>query len=294
MKIYMQIISKISIKKKNLILVIGIILLVVFIGHTIWGNITVGTTYYKVYKENLPASFDGFVIAQISDLHNGEFGKDNSRIIKILKEEQPDIIVITGDLVDSNRTDIEIAVNLVEEAKKIAPCYFVTGNHEAWIGATYDQLENQLHNYGLVTLHDEVVILSKGNDSIMLIGLDDPDFARVPSDEQASMFERKLRDMKLPVGFKILLSHRPEAFSSYVANDIDLVLSGHAHGGQFRFPLIGGLVAPNQGLFPRYDGGMYTQATSLMIVSRGIGNSIIPVRINNRPELVIVELKSQD
>lgn len=93
--------------------------------------------------------------------------------------------------------------------------------------------------------------------------------------------------------FTLLLSHRPELFEIYVNNEVDLVLSGHAHGGQFRLPFVGGLVAPNQGLFPKYDAGLYTEENTNMIVSRGIGNSILPFRFNNRPEVILIELQSE-
>ena len=94
-------------------------------------------------------------------------------------------------------------------------------------------------------------------------------------------------------GYTILLSHRPELFDTYVSGEIDLVLSGHAHGGQFRLPFIGGLYAPGQGFFPKYDAGMYSKETTSMVVSRGLGNSIIPLRFNNRPEIVLIELTGE-
>jgi len=277
-------------KRTKIIFWTLIFLLGVFGAYTAWGNLTVGTTYYDLSFKNLPGTFDGFKIAQISDLHNAEFGKSNSKIISILKSEKPDIISITGDLVDSNRTDIDVAVNFAEEAIKIAPCYYVTGNHEAWLGATYAELENRLVKSGVAVLHDKMILLEKDNESIQLIGLDDPDFTYKGAYEQDSILGIKLYDMNLPQGFKLLLSHRPETFDVYVANDIDLVLSGHAHGGQFRLPFLGGIVAPNQGLLPKYDAGIFTESNTTMIVSRGIGNSIVPIRINNRPEVVIVRL----
>lgn len=264
-----------------------------FVARTLWGNLTVGVTPYKITLDSLPVAFEGYKIAHISDLHNSEFGQDNSKIIKILKEENPNIIVITGDLVDSYRTDIDIAIKFIQQAVKIAPCYFVTGNHEARIGDVYYDLEEQLLDVGVTVLRDEVITISIDKDCIQLIGLDDPNFSEHVPYIQESMMEAKLYNMNLTDGFNILLSHRPEFFGTYVKNDIDLVLSGHAHGGQFRIPFIGGVFAPNQGLFPKYDAGEYHEANTRMIVSRGIGNSIFPVRINNRPEVVIVQLFSQ-
>ena len=127
-----------------------------------------------------------------------------------------------------------------------------------------------------------------------LIGLDDPDFTDGSSYDPERLFENKLQNMDLEPGFTILLSHRPELFPAYSASGIDLILSGHAHGGQFRIPFIGGVAAPNQGFFPKYDAGEYHESGTTMIVSRGIGNSVIPVRINNRPEVVMIELVSEE
>lgn len=278
-------------KRKQIIIVIILALLALVVGWMVWGNLTIGTTHYEIAFENLPSSFEGYKIAQISDLHNAKFGENNARIIEILHEENPDMIAITGDLIDSNRTDIDIAVQFMQQAVHIAPCYYVTGNHEAWIGEDYQQLEKKMIDVGVRILHDEVMPIYKDGESIQLIGLDDPDFADRDAVVQDSMLDSKLKNLKLQDGFKLLLSHRPETFHSYVSTNVDLVLSGHAHGGQFRMPFIGGIVAPNQGLFPEYDAGVFGERGTTMVVSRGIGNSIIPVRLNNRPEIVIVKLQ---
>ncbi|WP_198031365.1 metallophosphoesterase [Jeotgalibaca sp. PTS2502] len=232
-------------------------LLVVFGTIIVYGNFTIGTTRYKITSNRLPVTFKEYKIAQISDLHNSEFGQGNSKIINILKKENPNIIVITGDLVDSSNTDIDIAIKFIQQAAKIAPCYYVTGNHEAWIGDLYDELEEQLVDADVTVLHDEMITLSNGKDSIQLVGLDDPDFTDRATYVQESILDAKLHNIGLEEGFKLLLSHRPEAYEVYVTQDIDLVLSGHAHGGQFRIPFIGGVIAPNQGFFPKYDAGEY-------------------------------------
>lgn len=223
-------------------------------------------------------------------MHNAEFGENNSRLAELIKKEQPDIIAITGDLVDSGRTDIEIAGKLIEKLATIAPCYYVTGNHEVWIGGQYQELEQKLHDEAVVILHDRAVQLTKSHETIQLAGLDDPGFTDRDSSIRESMLETKLNNMNLNDSYCVLLSYRPEAFEAYVTENIDLVLSGHAHGGQFRLPFIGGVVAPDQGLFPKYDEGTYSENSTTMIVSRGIGNSIIPIRVSNRPEIVVVEL----
>lgn len=280
-------------KPKRVILMTLIVLLAIFTVITLWENITVGTTFFKITSDRLPASFNGFKIAQISDLHNAELGQDHSEIIRILKEEKPQIIVITGDLIDSNHLDMDTAISFVQQAVTIAPCYYVTGNHEAWIKVDYQKLEDRLLDSNVIILHDEVVIFERDSESIQLIGLDDPEFSDQDSYIQQIVLSTKLSNLNLDNRFRLLLSHRSEAFDAYVDNNIDLVLSGHTHGGQFRLPFIGGVVAPNQGFFPKVDAGEYHEFNTTMIVSRGLGNSIIPIRINNRPEVVIVELVSQ-
>lgn len=277
--------------KKKLRWMIVLIIVITILVWMIWGNITVGVTRYSVENERLPAVFDHYKIAVVSDLHNAELGEDNKRLVSAIEKEKPDMIAITGDLVDSGRTDIGVAENLIRQLAMTAPCYYVTGNHEAWIGEQYQKLEKILLNEGVVILHDQSVSMTKNDETIQIVGLDDPDFTDRDSSIQESMLERKLEEMELTGEFCILLSHRPEVFNAYVAENIDLVLCGHAHGGQFRIPGVGGLVAPNQGLLPKYDAGEYYENNTTMIVSRGIGNSVIPVRINNRPEIVVVELR---
>ena len=278
-------------KKKNAIILVAVsIAFVAIVIWIAWGNSALMVNEIKITNDKIPQSFEGFRIAQVSDLHNAELGKDNNKLIEKLNECEPDIIVLTGDLIDSNHTNLEVALSFAQQAVKIAPCYFVTGNHEAWIGSQYEELKTSLQNTGITVLQDEAIELNYGDECIQLIGLNDPDFSERDSFLSESILEAKLSQVNISDGFTILLSHRPEYFNVYQNKNIDLVLSGHAHGGQFRLPLGGGVIAPGQGLFPKYDAGTYTENGTTMIVSRGIGNSIIPVRINNPPEIVIIEL----
>lgn len=282
-------------KKAKMILCTLTALLFVLIIWTIWGNTALAVNTITISNSRIPTSFSGFKIAQVSDLHNAEFGENNARLLKLLSKNEPDIIVITGDLIDAQHTNIDIALNFVKEAIQIAPVYYVTGNHEASL-SQYDRLKDGLESVGVSVLDDRVVELERDGEKITLIGLSDPDFT-IKSDvfeEVPAMVRTKLKDLiSNKSGYTILLSHRPELFQSYADCNVDLVFSGHAHGGQFRLPLIGGLIAPNQGLFPKYDAGLYSDQNTNMIVSRGIGNSIIPFRFNNRPEIVLVELKAE-
>lgn len=278
-------------KKKNAIILVAVsIAFVAIVIWIAWGNSALMVNEIKITNDKIPQSFEGFRIAQVSDLHNAELGKDNNKLIEKLNECEPDIIVLTGDLIDSNHTNLEVALSFARQAVKIAPCYFVTGNHEAWVGSQYEELKTSLENAGVTVLQDEAIELNYGDECIQLIGLNDPDFSERDSFLSESILETKLSQVNISNGFTILLSHRPEHFNVYQNKNIDLVLSGHAHGGQFRLPFLGGVIAPNQGLFPKYDAGTYTENGTTMIVSRGIGNSIIPFRVNNRPEIVLVEL----
>ena len=280
--------------RKNKILCVLTGILLILILWTAWGNTALELNTYTIHSRELPDAFDGYRIAQVSDLHNAEFGEGNERLLEMLREAEPDMIAMTGDLIDSRRTDLAVALAFAEEAAQIAPCYYVSGNHEARV-SEYRELKAGLEAAGATVLDDAQVKIEVSGESITVIGVNDPSFHADYLTGDAAVIDQKLSELAVEgAGFTILLSHRPELFDTYVSHDMDLVLSGHAHGGQFRLPLIGGLVAPNQGLFPKYDAGLYSEGDTSVIVSRGIGNSIIPFRFNNRPEVVLIELESQD
>ena len=279
--------------KKNTRYVLAGIFLVLIVW-TVWENTALERNTYTIRSPELPDVFDGCRIAQVSDLHNAEFGDRNQRLLEMLREAEPDMIAITGDLIDSRKTNIAVALAFAEDAVKIAPCYYVSGNHEARV-SEYQDLKTGLEAAGVTVLDDAQVKIEVSGESITVIGVNDPSFHADYLTSDAAVMDRKLSELSLEAaGFTILLSHRPEMFDTYADHNMNLVLSGHAHGGQFRLPLIGGLIAPNQGLFPKYDAGLYSDGSTNMIVSRGLGNSIIPFRFNNRPEVVLIELKGQN
>ena len=281
-------------KRKFIILAVVAAFLLALIAWIIWGNTALELNTYTVSSAKLPQSFDGYRIAHISDLHNAEMGKDNEKLLTILRDADPDMIAITGDLIDSRNTDIELALQFVRAAVKIAPCYYVTGNHEARVNE-YEELKAGMEAAGVTVLEDVRTEISIEGETITLIGVNDPSYQTdYLFGDSETVMNTKLEELHTENdGFTILLSHRPELFDTYADHDIDLILSGHAHGGQFRLPFIGGLVAPNQGLFPEYDAGIYTEGNTNMLVSRGIGNSILPFRINNRPEVILIELQAE-
>ena len=275
--------------KKHKALRVLLILSAVLAAWLLWTNVRFETTHISIENEKIPAAFDGFKIAEAADLHNHPWGR---RLIDRLRAEQPDLIAVTGDLVDSSHTDTETAMEFIREAVKIAPVYYVTGNHEAWLD-DYGSLEAQLRGAGVHMMDDRTEWLERGGARICIAGVQDPDFVEGDFFEgvQAAVVQKKLEPLADVEEYCIVLCHRPERFEEYVQAGADLALTGHAHGGQVRIPFVGGLIAPNQGFFPKYTEGVYHENQTDMVVSRGLGNSVIPVRINNTPELVIVTLK---
>ena len=209
-----------------------------------------------------------------------------------LAEQNPDVIVITGDMIDSRNTDVEKALDFAQKAAEVAPCYYVPGNHEGSV-FEYKDLQTGLKSAGVVLLENRRVELRRNSETITLVGVFDPSFYRdYPLIDVPATMSHVLKDLVGGDAYTILLSHRPELIDVYAEHGIDLVLSGHTHGGQLRLPYIGGVVAPNQGFFPEYDAGLYTRGNTNMLISRGIGTSKIPIRINNRPEILLVELQT--
>lgn len=287
--------------KKNRIwlYLLGTIVLigVVFSFLAIYYNNALVLSEYEIKNSSVPESFCGFKVAQVSDLHNSTHGKDNEKLLSILKKAEPDIIVLTGDIIDSYHTEVEVSVAFVKEAIKIAPCYYVTGNHESRVPEDADYLFREMIESGVYMLNNtciEIPSPTENGEGILLIGIDDPTFfpeaTYLGSDVTVDSKLEEILPKKHEEKFTLLLSHRPELFEVYVENNVDLTLSGHAHGGQFRLPFVGGLYAPHQGVFPKYDSGLYQENGCSMLVSRGIGNSIFPFRLFNKPEVILVEL----
>ena len=280
-----------KIKKKNIIVFTVAAVLILLIIWIAYGNTDLEINKFNIKSENIPAEFDNFRIVQVSDLHNSEFGENNEKLITMLKKADADIIAITGDMIDSRNTNVDVALTFVKEAVKIAPTYYVNGNHESRVPEEYEKLQKGLVEAGVTILENSSADITIGDETITLIGINDPTFRMELVDDAMEQNIAHQLSSVIPdnENYKVLLAHRPEYFDVY-AGKVDLVLSGHAHGGQFIIPFVGGFVAPGQGLFPEYYTGSYIKENTEMIVSRGIGNSIIPFRINNKPEIIIAEL----
>lgn len=246
-------------------------------------NKNITTTALSVSSPKIPESFKGFRIVHISDLHNDTFGKDNKKLISKIKAAKPDIIVITGDLIDSRRTNYSVALSFAEKAAKIAPTYYTIGNHEARKEDLAGYL-SKIAERGVTVLSNEKIYLEKNGERLALLGIPSP----FP---ESSLNEKELKALVDTKDYEILLSHHPEFFENYVSCGVDLVFSGHAHGGQFRLPVLGGLYAPGQGVLPKYTSGIYSESNTNMVVSRGIGNSLFPLRFNDPPEIITLTLK---
>lgn len=249
-----------------------------------WQDNGIMVTKYCYQNKKVPSSFSGYRILQLSDLQNKVFGKHHKKIVSVIQKQKPDCIVITGDLLDRNRTNIDSATELISYLVKIAPVYYVSGNHEHQSGKYHDLLP-LLKKNGVFILENNKETITKGNEKISLLGIKDKS---VNANYQKVLSVLSKAEQ---TEFQILLSHRPELLSVYSQYDIDVVFAGHAHGGQIRIPYIGGIFAPHQGFFPKYTSGMITKNHTTMIVSRGLGNSTFPFRIHNRPELVILTLE---
>jgi uncharacterized protein len=273
---------------RRILLLILVLIMGVFV-YFFWGNNHIKITEFDYANSKIPVAFDGFTIAQISDLHNKLFGKNQKYILAKLKSVAPNIIVITGDVIDRRHYNLDAAAAFVVGASKIAQVYYVTGNHESWLDS-FDIAKTQLIESGAIFMDDTEATITVENSSIKILGVSDPDFLTTSYDQgnDLTKMTRQLAKWSEDECFKLLLTHRPELFDLYTENNMDLVFAGHTHGGQIRIPFVGGVVAPDQGWFPKYTSGRYIQDDSTMFVSRGLGNSIIPVRISNRPEILVV------
>ena len=268
-------------KKKILIISAVLVLLIIFCW---FQNNWLTADEYTFVSSKVGAATDGYRIVQISDLHNAVFGKENFRLLDKIGEQQPDIIVITGDIADSNHTDLDAAIDFCRGAAKICPCYYITGNHETWLDEDEQQyLYNGITAAGVIFLQNET---TSPADGIAMTGLDDE-----------SLYNGTLAKLSADISsddLHIVLAHEPQYLKEeYSHCSPDLVITGHAHGGQIRLPFIGGLVAPDQGFFPEYTSGEYKSGNTVMYVSRGLGNSVIPLRVFNYPEINVITIKAE-
>ena len=262
------------------------------------------TIQYIVTNEKIPQEFENFTIAHISDLHNKSFGKNNIKLIKEIDKINPEVVFITGDIIDGENKNFHVALNLLNDLTKKYKVYYITGNHEqkALIKKykeLYKDYFKQLKNIPAVYLDNEKIQIKKGNSHINVYGL------TIPFKCYKYLFDKD-KNTDLDQGFltenlhdinrneyNVLLPHTPFYFDEYEKWGADLILAGHVHGGIIRLPFVGGLLSPNRHFFPKYDLGKYDKNNSTMIVTKGLGGSKVLVRINCKPEVVKIILKSK-
>lgn len=282
------------------VLVMGMIALCIISGIE---NRKLEVTHYRIISSKLPDCFQNCRMVVLADLHNASFGPDNQRLIRLIQEQKPDYILIAGDMiVGKPGQSTEVPALLIKELAKQYPIYYAKGNHEARAARypeTYGMLwrDYQEQIDGCVTwLDNEHIELTREGNSICLYGLDLEmkyyrRFRRVP---MAPGYLKEKLGTPEPEGFRILLAHNPDYFPEYAEWGADLVLAGHLHGGMIRIPWLGGVISPMFLFFPKYDRGRYEQDGHVMLLSGGLGNHTFKFRVNNLPELLVVELSKTE
>ncbi|QWQ39086.1 metallophosphoesterase [Gemella sp. zg-570] len=246
---------------------------------------------FKINNSKIPPSFRGFKIIQLSDIHCDKIGFSDQIFFDNIRKEKADLIFITGDILDSYRNNSATAYNILSQLVDMADCYFVSGNHELRLGDEYENLKKVLDKLGIKNISNRKVSLKRGNDKIIISGIEDFNYFLVDDYKNYYANHRNTLLANYDSGeFNILLAHRPEKLYIYSEVGFDLVFSGHAHGGQWNIPFVGRIFSPSQGFFPKYTHGIYKEKNTSMIVSQGLGNSSFPTRINNNLEYIVVEL----
>ncbi len=279
----------VTITRKKIYIFTCLILFAILLFYAFYNGLTVRK--YNITSDKLEAG-ETISIALITDLHSHIYGEGQSKIVSLIKKQKPDIIALAGDIAD-DEVSIRGTELFLEGLKGFRPVYYVTGNHEFWSG-DIKNIRDTIRKYDVTILENNYMQIKVKNSNIIMGGIDDPDAAiyERPDFNLQEEMNNNFTQLKDNTDFKILLAHRPELIELYKKFNFDLVLSGHAHGGQIRIPFIlNGLYAPNQGWFPRYAGGVYKHGSLTHIVSRGVSYNPRLPRIFNPPEVVIVNIK---
>ncbi len=265
-----------------------LLILAALLGLAVWDSQTrLVTDEFTVGNSLLPDAFEGFRIVHLSDLHATSFGEGNERLLSAVRDAEPDIICVTGDMVDGPREEEEDYVRtLMTGLTAIAPVYFVSGNHE-WAVGWARELFDLLEELGVTVLRNKYVTLERDGARIVLAGVDDPNGLR---DQKTPEEVMKDIDETYPGDYVVMLAHRDTELETWSRLGVDLVLCGHAHGGLIRLPFTDGLVAPGQGLFPTWTAGVYEEGGTQMLVSRGFTGSHGCPRLFNNPEIAVAVL----
>ena len=271
------------------IVIIIIICVLLFALDLILSQKYISVTRY-IYKNS--EIKQNFKIVQLTDLHNYQYGTENHRLINKVKNESPDVVFLTGDMLNADEERTDIFMNLIQQLVNIAPVYASLGNHEL----EYMQLSGsrdlvaQMEEAGATVLDKQYIDMEIKNQKVRLGGIYGYVLSPDDKEDPEQTFMEEFQDTDR---FKILLSHVPEGlllWKSMEHWEVDLVFSGHVHGGQVRLPFVGGLYDPEEGFFPTYTKGMYECGNGTMVLSAGLGSSRGIPRVNNLPELVVCDV----
>lgn len=265
----------------------ALVLLLAVIVFFYWQNFSIQTEEVAVASPALPRAFDGLRIAEIADLHGRQFGTDSAGLLHAVENAAPDLICIDGDLFDEN-TDLSMLTPLLRGLVSIAPTFYVTGNHEFQV-ARRNEIFAHMEQVGVCVMRNEYTLLTRGDSSVVIAGVDDP----------CGAYDRKMPDelvaeIRAEVGqdaYILMLAHRNDTLSMWAELGVQLVLTGHCHGGVVRLPFVGGVFGTEQQLFPAYDAGLFREGETALYVSRGMGYSRVHLRLFNRPHLPVLILR---
>lgn len=265
-----------------------------------YGNNHIEISTYNISSSRISKAFNGYKILQLSDLHSKSFGIDNRKLIEIIDKEKPDIIVMTGDMVNSYDNEFHSFLDLAEKLKSYK-VYFVEGNNETKLPKEKNiELMKAMREVGIKILRNSKITIVREESVINIYGLwcDLCYYKEIKSDYRKDTYFQR-NNIEKALGycdrkkFNILLAHNPLYFDTYVKWGADLTLSGHVHGGVIRIPGVGGLLSPERRFFPKYSEGQYDIDESKLIVNRGLGSKPLLPRVLNRPEISVVVLQNE-
>ena len=252
---------------------------------TIWTYTAVEKEDWVIRSPRIPAAFDGMRITLLTDLHGAKLGQDNSRLLSAVTASEPDLIAISGDLVDEY-TDRAMVTPLLKQLCAIAPTCYVTGNHE-WSRDDTEDLLREMEAAGVTVLRNDYEILDRDGQRLVLAGAEDP--MAYADQEKPAAFAARIRQSVEGDPYVVMVAHRNDSLELWSSTDVDLVLAGHGHGGVIRLPVVGGLLGVDRQLFPDNDEGLYKSGRTTLAVSRGLGG----IRLWNRPHLPTIVLQTE-
>lgn len=279
------------------IIIAGVVLL------SIYENKQLSVEFYEICSEKIPQGFDGYRIVFLTDLHCREFGDKNEKLLEAIAQCKPDVVLIGGDMVVSRENSTEeVPLRLLKDLAKEYPVYYADGNHELRLarneeifGVRYKDYIHKMKEYDVQHMSNETIVLAAEDGFISLTAFD----LEKKFYHRFHVPQMTKEEIETAIGehtgkvFQILLVHNPNYMEAYADFGSDLVLSGHFHGGMVRIPGLGGVISPQFQIFPKYDAGEFRKKNTTMIVSRGLGNHSIKLRVFNRPEISVITLKKQ-